>query len=366
MTMYLSYDIAAIAVALVGGYIGLRWDLASGKIPNALTGAMLILSGALAYMRVSSGDVSFIALYAQNFVFGFFVGIVFWYIRAWSGGDAKMFWAICSLLPAYPAFLRQLDILSLPWYAHQFFGLSILFNLLILLLIRFFLAAVCLFLEYGRGKELFRTITSPFMYLLASSLTGMGIARTTGIEAASYLSIFFVLALGVSEQLSYAHFLALFAVLAATGTMLSNVSSVSEFASLMYANKSLYIFAFLLSAYAVGSRIPHTRKVAIKDLRAGMSLGEEICIVDGSVKREETSASPWNAFISWALKKKKQGRIVYPRPAGLSEEDLGKLRLYSDALGGFVEVSTGFILMPFIMGSLLLSFAGDILWMALT
>ena len=364
--MYPLYDYAAVTVALAGCFIGLRSDQSSGKIPNKLSFGLLLVSGILAFLRITAGDSSFLGLYLQNFVLGFLTGIVFWYIRAWSGGDAKMFWALCSLLPAYPAVLKAHAFLALPGYSYQFFGLSILFNLLILLLLRFFLAAVYLFLTQGRAKELLRTILSPFMYLLASTLIGIGISRVTGIAAASYLSIVFVFALSIVEQSSYKYFLALWAVLAAGGILLADVFSIPAFLSLLYAQKALFIFAFLLSAYAVGTRIPLTRKVSIKDLRSGMSLGEEIYLESGALKREEVSTSVWNTFVSWLLKKKKHDYLVRPRPAGLSEEDLGKLRLNADALGGFVEVNMSFILMPFILGALMLSFAGDFLWLMLT
>jgi hypothetical protein len=213
--------------------------------------------------------------------------------------------------------------------------------------------------------ELLHTASTPFMYLLASTLTGIGISRVTGIAAASYLSIFLVFVLSIAEQSSYKRFLALWAVLTGGGVMLAGVHSVPAFLSLLYANRSLFMFAFLLSAYAAGSRVPFTWKVAIKDLRSGMSIGEEIYFEGGSLKREEVSTSLWNAFISWALKKKKHDYLVSPRPAGLSEEDLGKLRLNSDALGGFVEMNNSFILMPFILAALLISFMGDFLWLML-
>jgi archaeal preflagellin peptidase FlaK len=364
--MYFSYDIAALALALAGCYIGLRSDFWSGKIPNALTGTMLLLSGVLAFLRINAGDAPFLFLYLQNFALGFVIGIVFWYIRAWSGGDAKMFWALCSLLPAYPQALKPLAFLTLPWYSSQFFGLSILFNLLILLLIKFFLAAVFLFLWQGRTRELLRTVFSPFMYITASTLLGIGISSATGIGVASYLSIVFIFALSVAEQSSFLLFLSLWGALTAIGVFLAGAFSIDSILSLLYAQKALFILAFLLSAYAVGSRIPFTRKVAIKDLRLGMPIGEEIYLKGGTVKRDEVSASLWNEFVSWALSKKKNDYLVRPEPAGLSEEDLGKLRLNSDSLGGFVEVNTSFILMPFILAALLMSFFGDLLWMMLT
>jgi len=363
--MYLSFDFAALSVALAGCYIGLRSDMGYGKIPNRLTFAMLFMSMVFAAMRINAGDSSFTVLYLSNFIIGFLIGIIFWYIRAWSGGDAKMFWAIMALLPAYPQSLKILSVFPLPGYADYFFGLMILFNLLILLLMKVFIAAVYMLGKQGRTKELTRTGISPFMYLLASTLIGIGISRATGIAAASYLSIFFVFALSVAEQSSYKHFLALWAVMTGAGVILADVFSLQAFISLLYAQKSLFIFAFLLSAYAVGSRIPITRKVAIKDLRLGMSIGEEIYQECGALKREEVSTSIWNSFVSWVMKKKKHDYVVRPRPAGLSEEDLGKMRLYEYKLGGFVDVNTSFILMPFILGALLLSFIGDFLWLML-
>ena len=364
--MYQLFDYAAVAVALAGCLIGLRSDLSTGKIPNKLTGCLLLASAALAALRVGAGDMPFLALYIQNFIFGFLVGIVFWRIRAWSGGDAKMFWALCSLLPAYPEAFKGFFSLSLPWYSQLFFGLSILFNLLILLLIRFFLAAVYMFLKSGRSKELLQTVSSPIMYLLASTLLGIGISRATGIAGTAYLSIAFVFALSLAERSSYRNFLILWTVFAAAGAISAGVYSVSSYVSLVNAQRPLYIFAFLMSAYAAGSKIPLTRKISIKDLRTGMSLSEEIYLEKGALIREDVSTSLWNTFVSWLLDKKKHDYIVRPRPIGLTAEDISSLKKYEDKLGGYVDVNTSFILMPFILMALLLSFAGDFLWMMLS
>ncbi len=364
--MYQLFDYAAVALALLGCVIGLRSDRATGKIPNKLTGAMLLLSLILAALRTSAGDSSFLVLYLQNFALGFLIGIVFWHIRAWSGGDAKMFWALCSLLPSYPEAFKGIFSMPAPWYAETFFGLSILFNLLILLLIRFFLAAVYLFLKQGKTKQLIRTISSPLMYLLASTLLGIGIARITGIPILAYLSIAFVFALSIAEKSSYPYFLALWAVFAAAGALTAGVYDIPSLISLVTHTRPLYIFAFLMSAYAVGSQIPYTRKKAIKDLRAGMALGEQIYLEGGSVAREEVSTSLWNTTINWLLGRKKHDYLVRPRPIGLTEEDLGNLRKHSDKLGGYVDVNTSFILMPFILMALIVSFYGDFLWMMLS
>jgi hypothetical protein len=364
--MYQMFDYAAVAVALIGCFIGLRSDQSTGKIPNKLTGSMLLASAALAALRISAGDMAFPALYAQNFALGFLIGIIFWNIRAWSGGDAKMFWALCSLLPAYPEALIEISSLPLPWYAQQFFGLTILFNLLILLLIRFFLAAVYLSLKQGQTKELLKTLSSPIMYLLASTLLGIGIARITGIPGLAYLSIAFVFALSIAERASYPKFLALWAAFAAAGALMAGIYDIPSLLSLAAHARPLYIFAFLMSAYAVGSQIPHTRKNAIKDLRTGMSLSEEIYLEKDALIRKETSTSLWNTITTRLLNRKKHDYIVRPRPIGLTAEDLGNLKKYADKLGGYVEVNKSFILMPFILLALITSFFGDLLWMMLS
>lgn len=364
--MYQLFDYAAAAVALTGCLTGLRSDLSTGKIPNKLTGCMLLASAVIALLRISAGDTSFLVLYLQNFVLGFLVGIIFWRIQAWSGGDAKMFWAICALLPAYPEAFKDFFSLPTPWYAQLFFGLSILFNLLILLLIRFFLAAVYMFLKSGRSKELLRTITSPIMYLLASTLLGIGISRATGIAGMAYLSIAFVYALALAEKSSYKNFLILWTAFAAAGTITAGVYSVPSYLSLVNAQRPLYIFAFLMSAYAAGSKIPLTRKIPIKDLRTGMSISEEIYLEKDALIREDINPSLWNTIASWLLKKKKHDYIVRPRPIGLTAEDISSLGKYEDKLGGYVDVNTSFILMPFILMAVILSLYVDVLWMILS
>ena len=363
--MFTLYDYAAIAVALAGCLLGTRCDLSTGKIPNKLTGAMLAASALISFLRVYDGDASFPSLYLMNFFLGFIIGFGFWLIRAWSGGDAKIFWAICSLLPGYSGVLRQYAFLPLPGYSEHFLGISLLFNLLILLIVRFFLSAVYLYIGKGRIKDLARTISSPIMYILASMLLGIGIARASGIESASYLSIVFVLLLGLAERYSYVLFVSLWAALSLAGLVLSNASGVSALLLLLYGKRQIFLFTFLLSAYTVGSRIPQTRRVALKDLRPGMSISEEIYLEGGVLKREEVSPSIWNAFVSWILKKEKRVYLVRPGPAGLSGKDLARLRLNSDALGGSVQVNRSFILMPFLTGALIISFFGDFLWIML-
>lgn len=364
--MYQMFDYAAVAVALTGCFIGLRSDQSTGRIPNKLTGSMLLASAALAALRINADDTAFPALYAQNFILGFLIGIVFWIIRAWSGGDAKMFWALCSLLPAYPETLKGFFSTPLPWYAQQFFGLSILFNLLILLLIRFFLAAVYLYLKQGQAKELVKTISSPIMYLLASTLLGIGISRITGIPGLAYLSIAFVYVLSIAERASYQKFLALWAAFAAAGALTAGIYDLPALSSQVANARPLYIFAFLMSAYAVGSQIPHTRKNAIKDLRIGMSLSEEIYLEKDALIREETNTSLWNTITTRILNRKKHDYIVRPRPIGLTAEDIGNLKKYVDKLGGYVEVNKSFILMPFIFLALIMSLYADVLWMMLS
>jgi len=154
-------------------------------------------------------------------------------------------------------------------------------------------------------------------------LLGAALARATGIDAAAYLSIVSVFALGAAERSSYMHFIALGIIFSAAGlSLLSGDAGISAILPVFYANRPVLIFTFLLSAYEVGSRIPYTKRVAINDLHPGTSISEEIYIEGGMVKREKINPSLWNVFVSHIIGKKKRelrrqtpaGRINRRRP----------------------------------------------------
>lgn len=130
------FDIASVSLALAGCLIASYFDLKKGRVPNRLTGLLLASSVVLAADRIILGDTVYLANYFAGFAFGFLVGYLFWAIKAWSGGDAKMFWMLCALVPVYPDFMKGLFSEVLPPWAKTLFGLTILLNLLVLLVFR--------------------------------------------------------------------------------------------------------------------------------------------------------------------------------------------------------------------------------------
>ena len=130
------FDVASVSVALAGCIIAAYFDLGKGRVPNKLTGLMLFISLLLAAGRIMSGDTAYMLHYVAAISFGFLAGYFFWIIKAWSGGDAKMFWAISALIPVYPAGLNILFHPYIPGYANELFGITFLLNLLVVLVFR--------------------------------------------------------------------------------------------------------------------------------------------------------------------------------------------------------------------------------------
>lgn len=130
------FDVASVSLALAGCIIASYFDLKTGRVPNRLTGLLLAAAVVLAADRIILGDTVYVANFFAGFAFGFLVGYSFWAVGAWSGGDAKMFWVLCSLVPVYPDFMKGVFNEVLPPYAKTLFGLTILLNLLVILIFR--------------------------------------------------------------------------------------------------------------------------------------------------------------------------------------------------------------------------------------
>jgi Flp pilus assembly protein protease CpaA len=130
------FDVASVSVALSGCVIAVYFDLAKGRVPNKLTGLMLFTSLMLAAARIMAGDPRFLLQYVAAICFGFLAGYFFWYIKAWSGGDSKMFWSISALLPVYPLGLSILFSPHVSEWAKQLFSLTFLLNLIVVLVFR--------------------------------------------------------------------------------------------------------------------------------------------------------------------------------------------------------------------------------------
>ena len=357
-------DLFSVLTALAGCFIALRSDLATVKIPNRLTNRMLAASFILMILRVFSGDSSYLGLYLLNFAAGFVIGFVFWYVQAWSGGDAKIFWAIASLILVYPPALEGLFGVSQPYYSSQVFAVTVLFNMGLLLLLRFLFMGLTKFLKEGKIIDAFRLTTSPMIYIMASTLIGTGLAAVAGIPALIYVSWPVIFLLSVIERSSYRKFLVSSALIAVLGFAALSLTSKQNIAYELLSNKQTLGIAFLLSAYAAGSRIPFTKNMPIKDLKTGISVAEEIYTTDGSIIREEVNPSLMYSFLS--ILKPRRNYIVRPTPAGLSERDIEELKTHEADLGGSIKVNQSFLLMPYITAALLLSLYADFLWILLS
>jgi len=357
-------DYASIIVASAGCILALKSDMSTGKIPNGLTNNMLAASLILALFRAFSGDAAFLYLYVLNFVSGFLIGFIFWHIQAWSGGDAKIFWALASLIPAYPAALGEIFRIQQPYYSQYVFAITILFNLVLILLLRFLILGILKFLKEGRIRELLHLLSSPLLYVLSSTLIGTGLAAITGINALVYISLPTIILLSYVERRSYKRFFVSCMLMIVIGFIASNGASFSSFSSLILAQKQALVMAVLLSAYAAGSRIPFTKTVEIKDLKTGMAVAEEVCVENGSLTRRDVNPSLLYPILSFFSARPEY--VIRPSPIGLTENDIRALQKREKDLKGILKINQSFILMPYITAALFMSFYADFLWLLLS
>jgi len=84
---------------LAGCVVASLLDLRKEKIPNKLTFGMMVMGALFAFFHL---DYNYSVLWIVNFIVAFLITYTLWSIKAWGGGDAKLFWAIVSLAPFIP------------------------------------------------------------------------------------------------------------------------------------------------------------------------------------------------------------------------------------------------------------------------
>ncbi|MEA3255019.1 MAG: prepilin peptidase [Candidatus Altiarchaeota archaeon] len=355
--MHLFLDMVSVGVAVGGCMAGVVCDVKTRRIPNKLTGCLLLISLPLALTKAFFVESSFLWLYLMNFIFGFLVAFTLWSIRAWSGGDAKMFWVLASLIPVYPTTLMD-SFIKPPYYSHYFFFITILFNLGLILLTRFFITAVYKYIKEKKIPGLVNLFITPVLYLMASTLISIGLFNSTRIPPI-ISSILVIYCLTLIKRCRSRYLVSCILIIA--GLIMSGVSDTGSLTSLIAANKSLFAFILLLSTYAVGSRIPLSKTMEIRDVKKGMAIAEELYFREGVLVREDVTSS-----LRDLIRNRKRKTLIHPRPVGLTEEDIGILNNYRDDLEGVVKINISFILMPFMFISLIMSMLGDFLWLMLT
>lgn len=316
------FDALSVVIAVAGCICASYADLKAGKVPNRIPWSMLVLSAGLAAFRHLSGE-DFLGLYALNLILGFIIAIALWQIRAWSGGDAKVFWAVCALIPVHPG--------SGAYYSGYSFGMTVLFNLAMLLILKSYISALMLHIREKKTSELAKLVLRPLIYAFTSFMFSSAAANVSGIPEIAYSSLLIVFLLSYAERTYPKAFLPACALLLGAGYVFSGKIDLCG-------QKALISASFLASAYAASMKVPSSRLIPVSEARSGMSLSSDVKNERGDV-------------------------IMRPRPWGLTDADMAALRGREKEFGGKISVGISFPLMPFMLAALLLSLYVDLFWL---
>lgn len=402
MNILLIINLIAISAAIIGCAAATITDLRTKIIPNKIPLAMLVLSVPIALLRLYFIGFEFIILWILNFAGAFVIAYLLWNMRAWAGGDAKMFWAVIALIPVYPEVLIDLgvnlsEILAdsftysvsqnitvtpqlLPPYLHLTFIATFFLNFGMILLTKFLFAAM---FKAARERKLLvflRLIVTPLLFVFSAVSFASGLAITSGIQQFIYLSIVFILVLSWIGKNNYLYSFALGIILLSAGLVMCNVTNIDSFAAFTKTKITIIFFVFLLSAYAVGTRDELIAEVEIDKLKEGMPLAERIYLENRKITRKSGSLGIKETLKSWIKKgknirkaidelkgKTKKARIIAaPAPMGLVSKDIEILKKYKNELDNSVKIHIAVELMPFMLLALLISlFVGDLMWLFL-
>ena len=401
MDELLIINLIAISTAVIGCAAASVTDLKTKLIPNKIPFAMLGLSVPLALLRFYFIGQDFVILWILNFTCAFVLAILLWNMRAWAGGDAKMFWAVIALIPVYPETLIDTGmnlstILAshfsynispgmtvtpqlLPPYMSLTFMVTFFLNFGILLLTKFLFAAMFKAVHERKLLVFLRLILTPFLFVFSAVAFAAGLAAAANAGFLVYSAIIVILILSGPGKNNYLYSFILAFILLFAGLFMCNVSDIESFIAFTKTRISIIFFVFLISAYAVGKMSERTRNIKIDKLEEGMSLAEKIYLKNEVVTRENADKGLKETVDLWIKEAKEINRefkgekirkeiecIAVPEPAGLAKNDIEKLKKYKKELNNYVKVYITVELMPFMFLALLISlFLGDLIFIFL-
>jgi len=401
MDELLIINLIAISTAVIGCAAASVTDLKTKLIPNKIPFVMLGLSVPLALLRFYFIGQDFVILWILNFTCAFVLAILLWNMRAWAGGDAKMFWAVIALIPVYPETLIDTGmnlstILAshfsynispgmtvtpqlLPPYMSLTFMVTFFLNFGILLLTKFLFAAMFKAVHERKLLVFLRLILTPFLFVFSAVAFAAGLAAAANTGFLVYSAIIVILILSGLGKNNYLYSFILAFILLFAGLVMCNVSDIESFIAFTKTRISIIFFVFLISAYSVGKMSERTRNIKIDKLEEGMSLAEKIYLKKGEMIREKGSIGMKETLKLWIKKAKNTGEgfkpektneeieiVAFPAPMGLLNEDIERLKRYKTKLNNKIKIHIGVELMPFMLLALLISlFIGDLMWLFL-
>ena len=383
----------AILASIIGCLAAAVRDLKTSLIPNKIPFTLIVLSVPLALTRAYFVGIDFLVLWIVNFALAFILAYVLWHMRAWSGGDGKMFWAVVALIPTYPDMISQMGVnfssylsslLSytpaenitvvpqlLPPYLNTTFIVTFFLNLGVLLLAKLWLSALLKSIHEGAVSRFTKTAVTPFLFVFSSVSFAAGLSTVSRIGFAVYAAIPLIFLLSyLLKRYGYPYTFALSIVLLFAGLLMSDVTGMESFILFLKSKAAILFFVFLLTAYVVGSESERVLSVEVGRLKRGMPIAEKIYLKNKKIVRKGVDkglVETINSLVNELKKGKEDVEVVAaPAPSGLTDKDIVRLEKHKKELGGVVRIYIGVRLMPFMLLALLVSlFVGDLMWMFL-
>jgi len=283
-------EIPVIAAVICTFFAAIE-DLKTSKIPNRIVFPALAVSIVFGFFLWSP------LIWAANFAGAFIVAYIFWRLGLWSGGDGKLFWLIVSFVPVYPMATTLSRSSFMPGF---------LMWLALLLITRFFFSSVLFRISNG-DLSFVSVFMRPVLFALAGSLFGLGLYAITGIQTLMLLSLPVIIAISRTKHsflLAFSHIVLGAAMLLSAGVF-----------DIAYLPRML-LFGFVIGAWSVGRNEKMVAELSLKELKEGMQLAETIT-KEGRYEDDSLFA---------LLKKKPEGYLAGPSPAGLSKKEILRLK----------------------------------------
>ncbi|MBI5680740.1 MAG: hypothetical protein HZC47_07610 [Methanobacterium sp.] len=377
--------VIALLACFYAGYTDLTRGVVRNKLTFSLIGIGLILNAIYAVMI---GKISFIITCILFTAIIYAMGYAFWRIKAWAGGDAKLFTGLAALLPFYPlqfypAILSyNLFGVNFPIIAAYGFPFTLVINSL--LSVFPFLLIYLLFIVIRNKPELLDELAAPIKEYKKNIVLTLII--TSSVTLTLFITLYFNLTSYLGYQLIIVSLILIYLLTLVISKMPNRLKAViisilivfglyNNLNNLILALSSMVVLFIIITLTGILRNLLFSvNKKALQDDYKTEDLKEDMILAHSLYEDENRVYFDDKSLIAkvkesvdsgdpFGFMKPKGKLLIGSMAAGLTNEDIKLLKtLYTeDKIKNEIKIKKGFHFVPsMFMGLVISLFVGDL------
>lgn len=372
--------IIALLACFYAGYTDLTRGIVKNKLTFSLIGIGIVLNAIYAIMI---GKISYIITCLLLTAIIYAMGYAFWRIKAWAGGDAKLFTGLAALLPFYPDIVNyNIFGVNFPIVAAYGFPFTLVINSL--LSVFPFLLIYLLYIIIRNKSELLDELTAPIKEYKKNIVLTLVI--TSSVTLTMFITYYFNLSSYLGYQLIIVSLILIYLLTLVISKMPNRIKAIiisiliifglyNNLNNLFLALSSMLVLFIIITLTGILRNLLFSvNKKALQDTYKIEDLKEEMILAHSLYEDENKVYFDDKSLINkvkesidsgdpFGFMKPKGKFLIGSMAAGLTNDDIHLLKkLYKEnKIPNEVKIKKGFHFVPsMFMGLVISLFVGDL------